>query len=364
MKPISASGEIELIGVGKRYGANHVVSEINVKIKQGEFFSLLGPSGSGKTTTLMMIAGFSSADEGDILLGGVNISDVQPSDRGFGMVFQNYALFPHMSVAENVAFPLKVRGMPAAERREKVSWALETVRLTAFATRAPRQLSGGQQQRVALARAIVYQPKVILMDEPLGALDKNLRFQMQTEIKEIQRRLGITVIYVTHDQEEAMNMSDRLAIMRDGKIVQMGPPADVYQHPTSPFVARFLGEANLLLMESASKNMANRGDTVFICSETSVHPAGSKALLFVRPEKLRLSVERETCFANQVRAKIAEVSYLGSFIRYGLDVDGESLTADIMNLTGMPAFALGDIVWASWTEGDCRLLPDDRETSP
>ncbi|MCW2309380.1 ABC transporter ATP-binding protein [Rhodobium gokarnense] len=348
---------IELDGIGKTYGAVQVVRDVNVTIEEGEFFSLLGPSGSGKTTTLMMIAGFAEVDCGQIRVGDRDISAVPPKHRGFGMVFQNYALFPHMSVAENVAFPLKVRNVTAAERRERVAWALETVRLTDFAGRSPRQLSGGQQQRVALARAIVYQPKVVLMDEPLGALDKNLRFHMQTEIKDIQRRLGMTVIYVTHDQEEAMNLSDRIAIMRDGQIAQMGAPSEVYQHPTSAFVGRFLGEANLVPVTARSSTAAGRGAVDFACGDTPASPGQGPALLFVRPEKLRVSAQGGSGLENEVRGTISHVSYLGNFIRYGIDFDGYELTADVLNLSGVPAFEAGGEVHAAWRADDCRLLP-------
>ena len=246
--PLDAAGRgaIELRGLTKRYGDDIVVNDIAASIAPGEFFSLLGPSGSGKTTTLMMVAGFVHPDGGTILLDGEDIAAMPPQKRGFGMVFQNYAIFPHLNVFENIAFPLRARRWPKAAVTERVTWALDLVRLGRFADRYARQLSGGQQQRVALARAIVFHPPVVLMDEPLGALDKNLRFEMQVEIKEIQQRLGMTVLYVTHDQEEAMSMSDRIAIMNHGRIDQIGPPGEVYERPANPFVGRFLGEANLI----------------------------------------------------------------------------------------------------------------------
>ena len=227
--PHAGRGAIELRGLTKRYGDDTVVNAIAVSIAPGEFFSLLGPSGSGKTTTLMMVAGFVHPDGGAILLDGADIAAVPPQKRGFGMVFQNYAIFPHLNVFENIAFPLRARRWAKDAIAERVAWALELVRLGRFADRYARQLSGGQQQRVALARAIVFHPPVVLMDEPLGALDKNLRFEMQVEIKEIQQRLGMTVLYVTHDQEEAMSMSDRIAIMNRGRIDQVGPPGEVYE---------------------------------------------------------------------------------------------------------------------------------------
>ena len=258
LEPGKDRGGIELRQLTKRYGKETVVDGISTTIAAGEFFSMLGPSGSGKTTTLMMIAGFADVDGGQILVDGADIADVPPQRRGFGMVFQNYAIFPHLSVTDNVAFPLRARRLPSDEIGRRVREALELVRLERFADRYSRQLSGGQQQRVAIARAIVFQPSIVLMDEPLGALDKNLRFQMQVEIKEIQRRLGMTVIYVTHDQEEAMNMSDRIAIMNHGRIERVGRPAEIYENPTSNFIARFLGEANLVpgIVQSVDSDVA------------------------------------------------------------------------------------------------------------
>src|SRR5690606_24637999 len=228
---MKTSGSIRSHGISKRYGDLTVVDDSNLSLAPGEFFSPLGPSGSGKTTTLMMLAGFAMPDAGQILLDGTDISHMSPQQRNLGMVFQNYALFPHMSVLENVMFPLKVRKFSARECLERAKWAIDLVRLSSFEKRLPKELSGGQQQRVALARAVVFHPKVVLMDEPLGALDKNLRFQMQMEIKELQRKLDMTVVFVTHDQEEAMNMSDRIAIMNNGRIEQLGTPKEVYEAP-------------------------------------------------------------------------------------------------------------------------------------
>ena len=223
---IAVDGSVVLDRVTKRYGQETVVAEVSLTIAPGEFFTLLGPSGSGKTTTLSMLAGFVLADGGRVLLDGRDVTRAPPRERGLGMVFQNYAIFPHLDVFENVAFPLRVRRAPKPEVERRVAEALATVKLTGFERRYGRQLSGGQQQRVALARAIVAHPRVVLMDEPLGALDKNLRYHMQVEIKEIQRRLGMTVVYVTHDQEEALTMSDRIAILDRGRIAQMGPPRE------------------------------------------------------------------------------------------------------------------------------------------
>jgi putative spermidine/putrescine transport system ATP-binding protein len=240
------AGDVEVVGLAKRFGGAAVLDNISFEAKRGEFLALLGPSGSGKTTTLMIIAGFEAANAGEVRLDGRNISDVPPHRRDFGVVFQNYALFPHLSVSENLAFPLKMRGVARGDIAHKITSVLDLVSLGGFADRYPGQLSGGQQQRVALARALVFDPPVILMDEPLGALDKHLRERMQIEIKQIQQQLGTTVIYVTHDQNEAITMADRIAVMNGGRIEQIGSPSDIYNRPDTLFVARFLGESNAI----------------------------------------------------------------------------------------------------------------------
>src|SRR5580765_1559824 len=236
---------VRFAGIGKTYdGLTSVVADLDLDIERGEFLTLLGPSGSGKTTTLMMLAGFEAPTAGEILFEGKPLSRVPPHQRNIGMVFQNYALFPHMDVAENIGFPLSVRGVSAADIAARVERALATVQLTGFGRRRPAQLSGGQQQRVAVARALVFEPKLILMDEPLGALDKQLREQMQLEIRQLHRRLGVTMVYVTHDQAEALTMSDRIAVFHRGKIQQLDRPAQLYEAPVNAFVARFIGENN------------------------------------------------------------------------------------------------------------------------
>ena len=236
--------------VQKSYdGQTLVVKDLNLSIGHGEFLTMLGPSGSGKTTCLMMLAGFETATSGQILLDGRNINDMPPHKRGIGMVFQSYALFPHMTVGENLAFPLEVRGMTKAERTERIKRALDMVQMGSFANRRPAQLSGGQQQRIALARALVFDPKLVLMDEPLGALDKQLREHMQFEIKALHERLGITVVYVTHDQGEALTMSDRIAVFNDGRIQQLAPPAALYERPDNSFVAGFIGSPQMNFLD-------------------------------------------------------------------------------------------------------------------
>ena len=247
------TGFVEFTKVQKSYdGENLVVKDLNLSVGKGEFLTMLGPSGSGKTTCLMMLAGFETATHGEILLGGKPINNIPPHKRGIGMVFQNYALFPHMTVNENLAFPLEVRGQSKSEREANVKKALDMVQMSAFGNRRPAQLSGGQQQRIALARSLVFEPDLVLMDEPLGALDKQLREQMQYEIKHIHESLGVTVVYVTHDQSEALTMSNRVAVFNDGVIQQLAPPDALYEKPDNAFVAQFIGENNKLMGQVTS----------------------------------------------------------------------------------------------------------------
>jgi putative spermidine/putrescine transport system ATP-binding protein len=355
---------IELRGLTKRYGEETVVNAIAVSIAPGEFFSLLGPSGSGKTTTLLMVAGFVRPDGGAVLLDGEDIAGMPPQKRGFGMVFQNYAIFPHLNVFENIAFPLRARRWAKEAIGERVSWALELVRLGRFGDRDARQLSGGQQQRVALARAIVFHPPVVLMDEPLGALDKNLRFEMQVEIKEIQQRLGMTVLYVTHDQEEAMSMSDRIAIMDDGRIYQVGSPGEVYERPANPFVGRFLGEANLiegtvmgdagevvrLRLPSGQELRAPRSDA---CST-------GRAMLFIRPERVEIAPGTGGAgdpMANTLAGRVRRCSFLGNILRYAVELNGAlPITVDLQNATGVLPLPVGAPVVLRWPVADSLIL--------
>src|SRR5262252_3250474 len=242
----SKGAEVRLEGLVKTFGATRAVDGVTLTAQAGEFLTLLGPSGSGKTTTLSCVAGFAVPTEGEVFIGGTPVTFEPPFKRNVGMVFQNYALFPHMTVAENLAFPLRMRKRPAVEIRERVAGALALVQLEGLGGRAPRQLSGGQQQRVALARALVFEPPVLLMDEPLGALDRKLRIEMQLELKHLHARLGVTVIYVTHDQEEALTLSDHIAVMNRGRIEQVGTPLDLYENPRTRFVAEFIGESNVV----------------------------------------------------------------------------------------------------------------------
>jgi putative spermidine/putrescine transport system ATP-binding protein len=361
----TAGGAIELSRLTKHYGDETVVNDIAASIAPGEFFSLLGPSGSGKTTTLMMVAGFVRPDGGAILVDGKDIAAVPPQKRGFGMVFQNYAIFPHLNVFENVAFPLRARHWAKDAIDERVIWALELVQLGRFADRDARQLSGGQQQRVALARAIVFHPPVVLMDEPLGALDKNLRFEMQVEIKEIQQRLGMTVLYVTHDQEEAMSMSDRIAIMNHGRIDQVGPPGEVYERPANPFVGRFLGEANLI----EGMVLAESGDVARLRLPSGQElraPRGNSCgtgpgMLFIRPERVEIASGATASGdpgANVLAGTVRRCSFLGNILRYAVEVEGAApITVDLQNAAGVAPLPVGAPVVLRWPVADSLNLP-------
>jgi spermidine/putrescine ABC transporter ATP-binding subunit len=357
-----ARGAISLRRITKRYGDERVVDAVSLEIRPGEFFSLLGPSGSGKTTTLMMIAGFADLEEGQILIDGTDIAAEPPQRRGFGMVFQNYAIFPHLNVFENVAFPLRARRVPGPEIERRVRDALALVRLERFGERFARQLSGGQQQRVAIARAIVFRPKVVLMDEPLGALDKNLRYEMQVEIKDIQRRLGMTVVYVTHDQEEAMNMSDRIGIMNHGRVEQVGPPTQIYERPVSTFIARFLGEANLLSGElrevcDGVATIALPGGVTLRAVAPKPLAAGTPVSLFVRPERIALAETAgpPASALNRAAGRIRRMSFLGNILRYVVDVSGAEITVDVQN-AGSRRLAEGDAVALAWAVADSLTL--------
>ena len=300
---------VSLEGIHKRFGDVEAVAGIDLEIADGEFFSMLGPSGSGKTTTLRMIAGFEHPTSGRVLLHGRDVTGLPPFDRDVNTVFQDYALFPHMSVGENVAYGLVVRRVPRDERVRRVTEALRQVRLTGYEGRRPSQLSGGQRQRVALARALINRPRVLLLDEPLGALDLKLREEMQIELKEIQEEVGITFIYVTHDQEEALTMSDRLAVFNHGRIEQVGSPADVYEHPITTFVAGFVGTSNLLSGEAARSVI------------------GSDGIFTVRPEKIRMAEPSDQPASDEgsVLGTVREVVYIGPDTRYivALEMGGE-----------------------------------------
>ncbi|UYG04860.1 ABC transporter ATP-binding protein [Halomonas sp. LR3S48] len=352
------------INVQKSYdGVELVVKGFNLDIRRGEFVTLLGPSGSGKTTCLMMMAGFETPTHGQILLKGNPINDLPPHKRGIGMVFQNYALFPHMSVAENLAFPLEVRHLSKAETKRKVDRALAMVRLENFGDRRPAQLSGGQQQRVALARALVFEPELVLMDEPLGALDKNLREEMQYEIKRIHADLGVTMIYVTHDQTEALTMSDRIAVFNDGVVQQLAPPDTLYEAPENAFVANFIGENNRLYGEVTEtigdkcQVRLDSGETV-LAKAVAAGGIGARTTLSLRPERVDiLSAEAGEAFDNRFRAEVKEVIYLGDHLRTRVSVCGnDEFILKTPNAKGYVSLRPGQSIDIGWSSSDCRAL--------
>ncbi|MBC7264466.1 MAG: ABC transporter ATP-binding protein [Chloroflexi bacterium] len=323
----SRGAEIRLESLTKRFGNTVAVDQITLDIQGGEFLTLLGPSGSGKTTTLRLIAGFELPTAGDILMDGASIVAVPPYRRNIGMVFQNYALFPHMTVFGNIAFPLEMRRVDKTKIAEEVARVLELVQLPGFEGRYPRQLSGGQQQRIALARALVFNPRVLLMDEPLGSLDRKLREHMQLEIKHIQERLHITVIYVTHDQEEALVMSDRIAVINQGRIEQVGTPQELYERPQSRFVADFIGETNLLqgeVVELGTAYSAVRVENSVIVRVAAREglAVGQRVTLAIRPAMIRFLAPGEA-LANTYTGVIEEVIYIGEITKYRVGLSKE-----------------------------------------
>ncbi|MDF2813002.1 MAG: polyamine transporter ATP-binding protein [Microvirga sp.] len=319
MRTADPSRNLSIENATKVFGSFKAVDDLSLTVQRGEFLTLLGPSGSGKTTLLMMIAGFVQPDRGNIFLDSRPIAHLPPEARNFGMVFQGYALFPHLTVFENVAFPLKVRKKPRAEIEEKVKAALDLVQLTTQMDRLPRQLSGGQQQRVALARAMVFTPHLLLLDEPLSALDKKLRAELQEELKRLHRKVGLTFIYVTHDQDEALSMSDRIAVMRDGRLIQHGSPTELYEQPRTTFVADFLGKSNFLRgrVESHMADgfiFANGQERFAQSARGPVPPVGSDIAIALRPEKISISGSGDSP-ANTLTGKVTEWNYFGSEFR-------------------------------------------------
>jgi putative spermidine/putrescine transport system ATP-binding protein len=355
---------IELKDVSKAFGAIFALRPTSLSVRTGEFLTLLGPSGSGKSTMLNLISGGYPATSGQILLNGKDITNAPPRERGIGMVFQNYALMPHMTAFENVAYPLRVRGFSKADIRSKVTDALARVGLTGFEGRKPKQLSGGQQQRVGIARCIVYSPSIILMDEPLGALDKNLREQMQDEIKILHRDIGTTFIYVTHDQEEALNMSDRICLMNNGGIVQLGTPDDLYFRPVNRFAAQFIGESNLLsgTIDEAGALRTQTGYALAIPPERALE-RGRTYEVMLRPE--RMSVVREEAgaapaSAGQAKGKVAGVSFIGSMTTLTVALaDGTLFKAKSTSLPSQSRYRVGDDIALRWDPQDLVVLRDE-----
>jgi len=354
---------VEFERVQKSYdGGKLVVKDLNLSMPKGEFLTMLGPSGSGKTTCLMMLAGFETATHGEIKLDGVSINHIPPHKRGIGMVFQNYALFPHMTVAENLSFPLEVRKIGKSDREAKVMRALGMVQMQDFAGRRPTQLSGGQQQRIALARALVFEPELVLMDEPLGALDKQLRETLQFEITNLAHQLGITVVYVTHDQTEALTMSDRVAVFEDGRIQQLAPPDELYEQPQNSFVAQFIGENNTL--EGVVKEI--KGNTCIVQLDSgdiidaipvNVSAVGERTKVSIRPERVEFKKERLMEGAHTLKAEVLEFVYMGDIFRTRLRVAGmDDFVIKSRNAPDQERLKPGQQIEIGWLAQDCRAL--------
>jgi len=349
--------------VQKSYdGETLVVKDLNLAIGKGEFLTMLGPSGSGKTTCLMMLAGFETATHGDILLDGNGINNIPPHKRGIGMVFQNYALFPHMTVAENLSFPLEVRNIGKSDREEKIMRALDMVQMGAFGGRRPAQLSGGQQQRIALARALVFEPELVLMDDPLGALDKQLRETLQFEITRLAHNLGITVVYVTHDQTEALTMSDRVAVFDDGRIQQLAAPDTLYERPENSFVAQFIGENNTLsgeVIELEGERAKVRLDSGELIDTTAVNvnAVGERTMVSVRPERVEYNTERMSPDAFRLKAEVLEFIYMGDIYRTRVRVAGnDDFIIKTRNAPDQRRLKPGETIEIGWLPEDCRAL--------
>ncbi len=361
-RSLSAGGHgIRIEGVTKRYSvaARPAADDISLDIAPGEFMTFLGPSGSGKTTMLSMIAGFTPMTAGSIFVDDRDISRLKPHKRNLGVVFQQYALFPHMSVRRNVAFPLEQRGLAKAEIERRVEEALALVDLVPYGDRAPKQLSGGQQQRVALARAVVYRPRALLMDEPLGALDKKLRDQLRREIARMHRELGITFIFVTHDQEEALTLSDRIAVFNEGRVEQVGTPTALYERPATLFVARFLGESNLFTGRLDSRaTVLDCGAVKLRVGAGAAAPGGEVAIL-VRPERLELHGAAATVPGghNRIEAIVSDIMYVGSHHRIGLCFPDGSTGSAMRSVADATRVMPGESVVVSWDPGCQSLIP-------
>jgi len=359
-----AGVELDVRGLTKRYSSQVSVGPISFEVREGEFFSLLGPSGCGKTTTLRCIAGFETLSAGSISLRGVRLDDRPPHRRDVGLVFQNYALFPHLDVFDNVAFGLRLRRVPTVQTRERVGRMLELVGLPEMAGRFPSQLSGGQQQRIAIARSLVLEPRILMFDEPLSNLDFKLRIQMRDELRRLQRRLGKTSIYVTRDQTEALALSDRIAVLSHGKIEQIGTPAEIYERPATAFVADFIGSSNLLQARIVERNergtvIETQGGLRLYCAGGAVDSAGGDISVLLRPERIRVAVAgpAEEGEPNRFPARIAEITYLGEDLHLNLELaGGQSLRAALKNSIAAAGLAPAQQVHIVVDPDDIRLL--------
>ncbi|MBI3360727.1 MAG: ABC transporter ATP-binding protein [Chloroflexi bacterium] len=346
---------LDLINVRKAFGQAVAVEDFNLQVERGEFVSFLGPSGCGKTTTLRMIAGFEAPTSGNILISSADITDKAPNQRNVGMVFQSYALFPNMTVAQNIGFGLTVAKKPAAEIKARVEEMLGLIHLPAFGSRYPWQLSGGQQQRVALARALAIRPQVLLLDEPLSALDAKIRVELRFEIRRIQRELGITTIYVTHDQEEALSLSDRIVVMNAGQMEQVGTPFEIYNYPTTEFVATFVGTLNMLkctVADAASGRLNLDGQSVVTTSPVQ-HAAGTPVTLSLRPEELHFGADGGE---NKLSGEVKSVTFLGSIVRVQIALGGATLSLDVFNERKLTLPKVGETITVSFPAHGCWVL--------
>ncbi len=367
--PGGAAPWVEFQGVGKTYdGRTMVVDGLDLEARQGEFLTLLGPSGSGKTTCLNMLAGFETPTRGTIRIRGVPVGDTPPRKRGIGMVFQNYALFPHLTVGRNLAFPLEIRGVGAADRQARVARALDLVRLAGYEDRRVTQLSGGQQQRVAIARALVFEPDLVLMDEPLGALDRRLREELQYEIRRIQRALGVTFIYVTHDQQEAMVLSDRVAVFEGGRLQQVASPEGLYEEPMCSFVARFVGENNRIsgrveTVDGALCEVAVGEAARVRALRVAPLEVGDRTTVSIRPERVGIAPPTGgDKYANAFDAEVLDLTFLGDHLRVRARLfDSDRFIVKIPNVVGHGAVLAGDRIRIGWTPTDCRALDHQPE---
>jgi putative spermidine/putrescine transport system ATP-binding protein len=353
---------VALSDVTKRFGSVEAVSHVSLQVEEGEFFSVLGPSGCGKTTMLRMLAGFISPTAGVISIGGQNVAGLPPEKRDVGIVFQNYAIFPHMNVYDNIGFGLRMRKLARPDIDRRVREALEQVGLTGFERRYQREMSGGEQQRVALARVLVTQPRILLLDEPLSALDKKLREEMKYWIRDLHAQLRITTMYVTHDQGQALTLSDRIAVMRGGMVEQVGTPREVYEQPRTHFVTDFIGESNILPVrvidvDQQYARLKLDGFSIAAPRRDQVSP-GQQLSLVIRPEHILLSVDAERHELNQLRGRVTKQLYHGSLIRYELRIGEHSLVAESQNILEQKTFPLGAEVTVAWHPASCSMLLD------
>ncbi len=357
--------DLELSGVRKAFGSTVAVDNLYLQVTKGEFLFLLGPSGCGKTTTLRMIAGFIRPERGKIFIRGRDVSRVPAHKRGLGMVFQDYALFPHMNVFDNVAFGLRMQKVPKDQWKDRVKGALELVRLEGLEDRYPKQLSGGQQQRVALARALVIEPMALLLDEPLSNLDLKLRQQMRVELRQLQERLGITTIFVTHDQEESLSMGDRIAVMEAGRINQLGSPKDIYEYPRSRFIADFIGESNFFqgkvtkITESGNAEMEVDEGFKLVGKASGRLKAGQQASVAVRPEKILLLDQPTSEYPNCLPSKVETAVFIGSYTRFQLSLPGNAICiVQQQNIRGARSFQKEDHAYVAWAVEDGLVIPE------